>query len=137
MKLKYLLTICLGLLIFSSSARAQSDFNSFWTKFKTAVVNNNKNTVANLTKFPLSMPYGVKSVKTRADFIRRYDKILNLEAHAKRCFQAIAPEKNGKYYTVNCTFKSEPESSDNRPIFYYFEKTKTGWKFTGLDNVNE
>ena len=75
--------------------------------------------------------------KSKADFIRRYDRILNLEANAKRCFQAMTPEKNGKYYSVNCTFKSEPESSDNRPIFYYFERTKTGWRFVSLDNSNE
>ena len=137
MKLKFLLAFCLGVLFFSGSVQAQTDFNSFWTKFKTAVVKGDKNTVANLTKFPLSMPYGVKSVKTKADFLKRYDKIMNMEANAKRCFQAMTPEKNGKHYTVNCTFKSEPESSDNRPILYYFEKTKTGWKFAGLDNINE
>ena len=137
MKLTNLLAFCLGILIFSSSARAQSNFNSFWTNFKTAVVTNNKTADANLTKFPLSMPFGVKSVKTKADFIRRYDKIMNMEANASRCFQAGTPEKEGNRYAISCTFKSEPESSDNRPIIYYFERTRTGWKFTGLDNINE
>jgi hypothetical protein len=62
---------------------------------------------------------------------------MNLEANVKRCFQNTKLEKQDKYYFVSCTFKSEDESSDNRPILYYFEKTKSGWKFTGIDNINE
>ncbi len=139
MKLKFLLAICLGVLIFSSAAQAQSDINVFWAKFKSAVVKGDKNAVASMTKFPLSMPFGFRAVKTKTDFIKRYDKIMNLEANSKRCFQAqnIENEENSNRYFVSCTFKSEPESSDNRPILYYFEKTKTGWKFSALDNINE
>jgi hypothetical protein len=137
MKLKFLLAFCLGVLSFSVSAQAQSDFNSFWTNFKTAVVKVDKNAVAGMTKFPLSMPYGVKSVKTKADFLKRYDKIMNMEANSKRCFQNGNAEKQGNRYEIACNFKSEPESSNDRPIVYYFTKTKTGWKFAGLDNINE
>lgn len=119
--------------------QAQSNFNTFWLKFKTAVVKGDKVAVANLTSFPLEMPYGVRTVKSRAEFIKRYDKIINLEANGKRCFQAQKPRKdeNSNRYYIDCTFKSEPESSDNRPIIYYFTKTKTGWKFSSLDNINE
>jgi hypothetical protein len=143
MKFKTTLTFILIGSIFAMSLPAniyaQQNSNQFWAKFKNAVIKGDKNVVANMTKFPLSMPYGVKSVKTKADFIKRYDKILNMEADAKRCFEAgsIEKEENSKRYFVNCTFKSEPESSENRPIYYYFEKTKNGWKFTGLDNINE
>lgn len=138
MKLKFFLSIFLATLIFSSAAQAQSNINVFWQKFKTAVVKGDKAAVANMTRFPLEMPYGVKSVKSKTDFIRRYDKIINLEANAKRCFQAknLTKSENGTY-SIDCTFKSEPESSNNRPIVYYFTKTKTGWKFAGLDNINE
>ncbi len=132
-----MLAIYLGIFLFSGVAEAQNDFNSFWKKFKTAVVKGNKNAVAGMTKFPLSMPYGVKTVRTKAEFIRRYNRILNLEANAGRCFQITAPEKDGKRYSVNCTFKQLPESDTNRPIYYYFEKTKTGWMFASLDNINE
>lgn len=137
MKLKFLLITGLGILTLTNAASAQQDINKFWKNFKTAVVKGDKHTVANLTKFSLSMPYGVKSVRTKAEFIRRYDKIMNLEANAKRCFQNAKLEKQGNRYEIACTFKSEPESSDNRPIVYYFMRTKTGWKFAGLDNINE
>lgn len=128
---------CAGFFCATVSVSAQTDFNLFWTKFTTAVVNNDKAAVASLTTFPLSMPYGVKTVRTKAEFLKHYDDIVNWEANAKRCFQATKPERDGKRYKVYCTFKQEPESSDNRPIEYYFEKTKTGWKFAGLDNINE
>jgi hypothetical protein len=137
MKLKFLLPFFLATIFLVGSVQAQSDFNSFWTKFKTAVVAGDKAGVANLTSFPLSMPFGVKDIRSKADFIRRYDKIINMEANAKRCFQAVSPEKQGNRYEIYCTFKGEPESSDNRPILYYFTKTKSGWKFAGLDNINE
>lgn len=132
-----LFIIGIGFLCAALNASAQTDINTFWTKFKAAVVKGDKNAVAGMTNFPLSMPFGHKSVKTKADFIKRYDKIMNMEANAKRCFQNANLEKQGNRYEIACTFKSEPESSDNRPIVYYFTKTKTGWKFAGLDNINE
>ncbi|NJK33875.1 MAG: hypothetical protein HC919_02415 [Oscillatoriales cyanobacterium SM2_2_1] len=128
---------CTGLLCAPVSISAQTDFNTFWKKFKTAVVNNDKSTVASLTKFPLSMPFGVKSVKTKAEFLKGYDSILNMEANARRCFQATKPKQEEKGYAVYCTFRQLPESSENRPIRYYFKRTETGWKFEGLDNINE
>jgi hypothetical protein len=134
----FLITIfCAGCLWVPVNVAAETDFHTFWKKFKTAVVNHDKTTVANLTQFPLSMPLGVNRVKTKAEFVKDYDRIVNIEANAKRCFQATKPEPEGKGFAVYCTFKTLPESSNNRPIKYYFEKTKTGWKFTGLDNINE
>lgn len=137
MKLKSLLTICLALLMFSNSVFAQNDFNSFWKKFKTAVINGDKKAVANMTKFPLSMPYGVKSIKSKSYFLKHYEEIMNLEANAKRCFKVAEIEKYGKMYEIACTFKQNDESNEDRPITYYFQKTKSGWKFAGIDNVNE
>jgi hypothetical protein len=134
MKIKLFLAI----LIFSSAAQAQTNFNTFWQKFKTAVVKGDKSAVASMTKFPLEMPYGHKSIRSKTDFINRFNKIMNLEANVKRCFQARKPTKddNGNY-SIDCAFKGESESSDNRPIVYTFTKTKTGWKFRGIDNINE
>ncbi len=133
-----MLSILLVITIYSTSF-AQQNIESFWKNFKSAILKEDKNTVAKMTKFPLSMPYGVKTVKSKAEFIKRYEKIINMEADAKRCFQTqnIEKEENSNRYFVNCTFESEPETSNNRPIFYYFEKTKTGWKFASLDNINE
>jgi hypothetical protein len=138
MWLKFLLSIFISLSVAANNI-AQTDIQSFWKKFQKSVVSRNKIAVAEMTKFPLSMPYGVKTVKNRADFIKRYDEIMDFEADSKRCFasQKIEKDENSKLYFVNCTFKSEPETSEDRPILYYFEKTKTGWKFVSLDNINE
>lgn len=128
----------LAIILFSSAAQAQTDINAFWQKFKTAVVKGDKTAVSSMTKFPLSMPYGHKSIRSKTDFIRRFDQIMNLEANVKRCFQARKPTKddNGNY-SIDCAFKGESESSDNRPILYIFTKTRTGWMFRGIDNINE
>ena len=77
-----------GVLILLSfpNAFAQSDFSTFWKKFKSAVVAGDKAAVAEMTKFPLSMPYGVKAVKNKEGFLRRYDEIFKGEANAAQCF---------------------------------------------------
>jgi len=121
----------------SLAAPSQSDIDSFWVKFKNAVSTGDKDTVAELTRFPLEMPYGTKSVNTRSDFIHRYDSIMNMEANAQRCFSNAKLEKHENQYEIACTFKQEPETSEDRPIVYSFTRTKTGWKFSGIDNVNE
>src|SRR4051812_13970129 len=132
-KSKFLLAgILIAVACFPATAvSSQTDFDAFWIKFKTAVVNKDKATVANLTKFPLAMPFGVKDIRTRGQFLKDYDHIMNMEANAARCFQVTKPEQDQKRWGVWCTFKSEPESSENRPIQYSFAKTKTGWKFAG------
>ena len=68
MKIKFFLTVFLSLAILTGTINAQSDFALFWTKFKTAVKKSDKTTVASLTKFPVSMPFGMRAVKTKADF---------------------------------------------------------------------
>ena len=129
------LVICVA----HSSAQAQSaDFSVFWNKFKSAVMAVDKTTVAEMTKFPLSMQYGVKAVKTSSDFARRYNEIFNGEANASQCFAKAKPEQgSGKGYEVYCPFKKTPNDWENTPIRFIFESTKNGWKFVGLDNINE
>ena len=77
-----------GVLILLSfpNAFAESDFSAFWKKFKFSVTAGDKTTVAEMTKFPLSMPYGVKPVKNKEDFLRRYNEIFKGEANAAQCF---------------------------------------------------
>src|SRR5213079_417053 len=65
----------LTLLLFSN-AFAQTDFSTFWKKFRSTVVAGDKATIAEMTKFPLSMPYVVKPVKNKNAFLRRYNEIL-------------------------------------------------------------
>ena len=129
-----------GVLILLSfpNAFAESDFSAFWNKFKSAVMAVDKTTVAEMTKFPLSMPYGVKVVKNKGDFLRRYNEIFKGEANAAQCFVRGKPLKeSAQRYEVYCPFKETPDDWENAPIRFIFELTKSGWKFAGLDNINE
>ena len=126
------------ILLFSSTAFAQSDFSAFWTKFRSAVIAGDKATIAEMTKFPLSMPYGVKAVKNKEDFSRRYNEIFKGEANAAQCFKSAEPHKESdRQYEIYCPFKETPDDRENAPIRFIFKSTKSGWKFAGLDNVNE
>ena len=120
------------------SVFAQSEFSAFWTKFKAAVIAGDKAAVAEMTKFPVSMPYEVKAVKNKESFLRRYDEIFKGEANAAQCFAKAEPQKeSAKKYEIYCPFKDTPNDMENAPIRYMFELTKGGWRFVGLDNVNE
>src|SRR5436190_8068233 len=125
------------ILLLSPNAFAQTDFSAFWKKFKPAVVAGDKAAVAEMTKFPLSMPYLVKAVKTKSDFLRRYDEIFNGETNAAQCFRNAKPRKESGRYEIYCPFKETPNDKENAPIRFVFELTKNGWKFAGLDNINE
>ena len=129
-----------GVLILLSfpNAYAESDFSTFWQKFKSAVVAGDKAAVAEMTKFPLSMPYEVKAVKNKEGFLRRYDEIFKGEANAAQCFGSAEPHKESdRRYEIYCPFKETPQDKENAPIRFIFELTKSGWRFVGLDNINE
>src|SRR5438874_11644423 len=131
------LTGILILLLFPS-AFAQTDFSAFWKKFKSAVIAGDKAKVAEMTKFPLSMPYEVKAVKNKENFLRRYNEIFKGEASAAQCFPSAKPhQQSARQYDVYCPFKETPNDWENAPIRFIFEQTKSGWKFAGLDNINE
>ena len=126
------------ILLLFSNAFAQTNFSTFWEKFKPAVIAGNKAAVAEMTKFPLSMPYLVKAVKTKSDLLRRYDEIFKGEANAAQCFASAKPERqSARQYEIYCPFKETPNDKENASIRFIFELTKSGWKFAGLDNINE
>ncbi len=126
------------LLSFSNAFAQSSDFSAFWKEFKSAVSAGDKLKVAGITKFPLSMPYSVKAVKNKEDFLRRYNEIFKGEANAAQCFASAKPHKEStQRYEVYCPFKDTPNDWENAPIRFIFESSKSAWKFTGLDNVNE
>ena len=120
------------------SVFAQSEFSAFWKGFKSAVIAGDKAKVAEMTKFPLSMPYEVKAVKNKESFLRRYDEIFKGEANAAQCFgKAEQHKESDRHYDIYCPFKDTPNDWENAPIRFIFELTKGGWRFVGLDNVNE
>ena len=126
------------ILLFSSTAFAQSDFSAFWKEFKSAVIAGDKAKLSDMTKFPLSMSYGVKAVKNKQDFLPRYNEIFKGEANAAQCFARGKPAKEStQRYEVYCPFKETPDDWENAPIRFIFELSKGGWKFAGLDNINE
>ena len=125
------------ILLLFPSAFAQTDFSAFWKKFRSAVIAGDKAAVAEMTKFPLSMPYEVKAVKNKEELLRRYNEIFKGEANAAQCFKSAETQKeSAKRYDIYCPFKEAPDDRE-KPLRFMFELTKSGWRFVGLDNINE
>jgi hypothetical protein len=126
------------ILLLFPNAFAESDFSTFWQKFKSAIIADDKAMVAEMTKFPLSMPYLIKAIKNKKELLRRYNEIFKGEANAAQCFGSAEPQKESdRRYEVYCPFKETPDDRENAPIRFVFELTKGGWRFVGLDNINE
>ena len=128
--MKTLTTLSLLLLLTGADSA-----ESFFQTFKTAVSKRDVETIARLSKFPLDMSYGIPAIKTKAQLTRRYRQIFNEQTDAAACFSKARIEmdaENPKHFTVAC-----PDAAGNEVVIYHFEQTRTGWKFTGLDNLNE
>ena len=115
---------------------AQDDSREiFWEKFRAAVIKGDKAAVANMAQFPISMPYGMASVRNRAQLIRRYRDVFNHEGSAAKCFVGARPQTdpaNSKEFTVGCK-----NAAGLEVVIYSFGLTRSGWRFKGLDNINE
>jgi hypothetical protein len=125
------LTILSLLLLITGADAAET----FWQQFKTAVTKRDVETIARLSKFPLGMSYGIPAIKTKAQLTKRYRQVFNEQTDAAACFSKATLEKdpeNPKHFTVAC-----PDAAGNPVVVYHFQETRTGWKFTGLDNLNE
>lgn len=110
-------------------------FDSFWQEFKTAVSKHDVTTIARLSKFPIGMSYGIPSIRNKVQLTRRYRQLFNEQTDAAACFNKAKPEvdaANPKKFSVACA-----DAAGNEVVIYMFEQTRTGWKFTGLDNINE
>lgn len=117
------------------SAQGDDSMETFWTKFKAAVVKADKNAVAQMSRFPIGMPYGVPAVKTSAQLTTRYRQVFNGETNAAKCFGEARPvidPDNKKRFTIGCK-----NAAGDEVIIYDFVLTRTGWKFKSLDNINE
>ena len=109
--------------------------DTFWQTFKTAVRKRDVETIARLSKFPIGMSYGIPSIKTKVQLSKRYRQVFNEQTDAAACFGKAKIEmdpENPKHFSVAC-----PDAAGNEVVIYHFEQTKTGWKFAGLDNLNE
>ncbi|HKO99788.1 MAG TPA: hypothetical protein VJU86_22620 [Pyrinomonadaceae bacterium] len=115
--------------------QVDNSIQEFWGKFSAAVIKGDKVTVAGQTRFPVSMPYGMASVRNRTQLTKRYRTVFNGEANAAKCFATAKPEPdpaNAKSFTVACA-----NAAGHEVVVYSFTRTATGWRFTGLDNLNE
>jgi len=129
-----LMVMC-GLHTAAFISQTDNSIEGFWARFKAAVVNGDKAGVAVMTQFPVGMPYGVRSIKTKAELVTRYKQVFNGEANAAKCFATAKPEKDSqrpKEFTIGCD-----NGSGQEVIIYRFVLTKLGWKFKSLDNINE
>jgi hypothetical protein len=109
--------------------------DAFWQKFKSAVAIKDNQAVANLSRFPIQMPYGVASIENKNQLLSRYHEVFDEQTNAARCFENGQPEieeGNVKRFIVAC-----PDAAGNEVIIYHFEKTNNDWRFSGLDNINE
>jgi hypothetical protein len=116
-------------------AQTSNSFETFWQAFKTAVTKHDVAAVARMSKFPIDMSYGIPTVKTKAQLTRRYRQVFNEQTDAAACFGKAKPEADGenpKHFSIAC-----PDAAGNEVVVYHFMQTRTGWKFTGLDNLNE
>ena len=115
---------------------AQGDsIEAFWGKFRAAVIRGDKATVAGMSQFPISMPYGMAELRNKAQLIRRYRDVFNHEGSAAKCFVDARRETDParpREFTVPCK-----NSAGDEVVIYSFERTRTGWRFKGLDNINE
>jgi hypothetical protein len=131
-----LVVLVLSLSMTANSFQGDQSIQTFWTKFKAAVIKGDKAAVAQMSQFPIELESGVPSVKTSAQLIKRYREVFNGETNAAKCFAESKPEvdpQDSKRFTVGCKI----ENTGDVVIIYGFVRTKTGWKFNSLDNINE
>jgi hypothetical protein len=130
-----LILLLAGSSLATSSQQTNNSFETFWATFKTAVSKRDVATIARLSKFPIGMSYGIPSIRTKAQLTRRYRQLFNEQTDAAACFAKAKPEADAedpKHYTIAC-----PDAGGSEVVIYHFEQTRTGWKLTGLDNINE
>ena len=121
---------------FQMVAARDSGIEQFWGKFRDAVTKGNKTAVVTMSQFPISMPYGMASVRSKSQLIRRYRDVFNHDgSSASECFSSAKPvidPARPNYFTVGCK-----NLAGDEVIIYTFKRTPAGWKFLHLDNINE
>ena len=100
--------------VHGQEAQGPQTFASFWAQFTAAVAKNDKEAVANMTKFPVLIADDL----TREVFLQKYPKIFNQKARG--CFAKKKPvvDKDGGY-TLFCG-----------DIIFVFEKVDGKYQFT-------
>jgi hypothetical protein len=112
----------------SHSAQSNDNFRSFWTSFKTAVIDGRSETVANLSKFPIGVSQPVPEIRDRSALRKRFRELFSEPINAAECFARTEPTQDTErpeVFTVACRFDRGSDAAA-----YQFEHTKLGWRFT-------
>src|SRR2546423_12398144 len=129
------LLVIAALQINASVTPTDASIDTFWAKFKTAVIKGDKETVSTMCQFPITMPYRVPSIRTKAQFMRRYRDLFNDQTDAAKCFAESKPEfdpAEKNKFNVSCK-----DSGGAENILYGFVRTRGVWKLSYLDNIAE
>ena len=97
-------------------------FQTFYAKFRNAVIKGNKNTVASMTQFPFEYGFdaGDEGTFSKTQFIERFDVFFGGE-------QKIFAQKNPIFYSEAGTYNL----TDNDDASHFiFEKKGVSYKFT-------
>jgi len=122
-------------------AQSTDSMATFWSKFKAAVIKGDKETVAALSQFPISLNDGMTPIRNKAQFMKHYRFLFSGETNAAKCFPKATPEvepatkRRPKEFTIGCAFASG--GGEEEPFEYRFTLTRIGWRFTSFTNVNE
>lgn len=129
------LIICGSVPALSAHGQADSSIEVFWAEFKTAVIAGDKTSVSTMVQFPITMSYGVPSIRTKAQLFKRYRSLFSEQTDAVKCFADAKPEKDASSknkFSVPCK-----DAAGNETIIYGFVRTRGVWKLKFLDNINE
>jgi hypothetical protein len=94
-----------------------------------------KESVANMSEFPIGMPYGFRKIKTKLKCSSVTGKSSTFRLNAVKCFADARPTVDAtakNRFTIGCKDKA-----GNETVVYGFVKTRGIWKFKYLDNLNE
>lgn len=97
-----------------AAAQAKESFTQFWTRFKAALVKDDRQSVAAMTKFRT----GDETYMTDKEFLAKWYGELRRE---RRCFARAKPVKDQESYSVFCGER-----------IFLFERIEGAWKFTDI-----
>ncbi len=130
-----LLIVVAALQINATVVPADASIDTFWAKFTAAVIKGNKEAVSTMCQFPITMPYRVTTIRTKAQLMRRYRALFNDQTDAAKCFAEAKPEvdpSNRNAFTIAC---KDRWGADN--ISYGFVRKRGVWMLSFLDNIAE
>jgi hypothetical protein len=118
-----------------STFQTDPSIDAFWMKFKAAVIKSDKEAIATMVQFPITMSYGVPAIRTKAQLFKRYRDLFSRQSDATKCFAAAQPEADAaskNKFSVACK-----DAAGNEVVIYGFVRTRGVWKLKSLDNINE